>query len=763
MTEVTGAPSTWPMVAGLDALQELEFGKALELVARRAVSAQGADAVRRRRPSTSLDWIENELATVAELATVERQGEGFEPAAVPELTATLKVLATEGSVLEPVALAELMRAIEAMRLVHGGLRRLEPFASRVAALRVETPPLDLSRALERALEPDGTIKEGASPELRRARNRVREVRGRLVQLLQGIARDLGSSGDDVDVTVRGGRYVIPVRRDARSRVQGLVHDESSSGATLFVEPVAAVDLGNELRAAEADEARVLLALLRQLTERARGAYDRLAAGYEMCIRADDLYARARYMVDVDAAAPTLAAAPAALRIRRGFHPIVLDEVAEAVPFDLEMAPDQRTLLVSGPNAGGKTVLLKGVALVCAFAQSGIVPPVGAGTLLPLFQRLFVDIGDHQSIAESLSTFSAHVATLKTILAQADASSLVVLDEVGGGTDPWEGAALAGAVLTALTERASLTLATTHLTQLKDLAAARSGFLNASLQFDARTLSPTYRLSVGRPGRSYGLAIARRLGLPEDVLAAAEELMPEGVRRLEAALAAVEAAEADLRRREGEVAVGRAHLQQATSAMDRDRLELRERLTQVRARERALELEGRVQARRFLLEARRRVEEALGLARAAVNEATAREARRLVEEGVEAEAEALKKLEGRGWRIRAPGEGVDRKAPPKIVPMRSTTPVSAPVASASAPSEIDLRGMTADEAEAAVVTAIDAAVIADLPWLRIIHGKGTGVLRSAVAAALARERRVASFRLAPPNQGGTGVTIAELGP
>ncbi len=763
MTEVANTPSVSPAVATAAALAELEFERVLDVVARRAVSDLGAEAVRHRRPITSVPLIEAELTRVAQLAGALRDGGGFSPIPVPDLTGTLDALGVPGGVLEAAALTQLARALEGMRKVRAALLELEPDAPAVAALAVEIPPRGLEQALNQALEPEGSVKEDASPEIRKARRRVRDVRDRLVAELRGLARqmaDAGVAADDADVTVRGGRYVIPVRRDARSRIEGIVHDESSSGATLFVEPVRVVSLGNDLRAAEADEARAVLALLRALTERARAVTDLIEAGWRMCIRVDDLYARARYMVDVDGHVPAVEPAPGTLRIRRGFHPLVLEESPHPVPFDLDLAVQDRTLLVSGPNAGGKTVLLKAIALSGALVQSGVVPPVGPKSQLPIFGRIFVDIGDHQSIAESLSTFSARITTLRGILQETDDASLVLIDEVGAGTDPFEGAALASAVLTALTRRGTTTVATTHLSQLKDLAAREQGFVNASLQFDSEQLSPTYRFQQGKPGRSYGLAIARRLGFPTEVLELAERLVPESVRRLEAALADVEAASQALEAREATLAAAEARLEKAQRVMERAQGELTRRVEEIERREVALEREGREQARRFLLEARKRVEEALGVARAAVSEATAKEARRLVEDGVRAEADALARLAGRGWRLTGQREKGARKLPSQ--PAAPTPKVGMSVPMEATATEIDLRGLTAAEAEAAVVSAIDGAVMADLPMLRIIHGKGTGVLRATVVQILKRDRRVSAYRLAPPLEGGSGVTIAEFG-
>ncbi len=726
-----------------------------------------------RQPLADVEFVREELATVWELARELHERGRFQPLAIPDLTEMLEQLAIDGSVLDGTQLHALQSGLAGMREVAGQLAALNEDAPRVAGLGVEIPPRRLEQAIERAIEPDGRVKDDASPALKRARRRLRDARERLVTMLQGHLRDLSPHDGEAEVTLRGGRYVIPVRAERRGRVQGIVHGESSSGATLFVEPAEAVELGNELNACEAEEARETLAVLRALTEEARPFAPQIEDGLAMCVAADDCYARARYALVSEASLPRLSEAPAPPAIRQGLHPLLLAESGDAVPFDLVLEEAETTILVSGPNAGGKTVLLKAVGLLSAVAQAGVIPPVGPETTLPVFQRIFTDIGDHQSIDASLSTFSAHVARLKAILEEADASSLVLLDELGGGTDPIEGAALAGAVMLALNARQPVTVATTHLGQLKELAADTPGVVNASLEFDQATLAPTYRLLKGKPGRSYGLAIARRMGLPADVLARAEELTPAQARTLDAMLAELERREAELGRREEEVADTQARLTRESSAAQSQRSELEQRLAAIGERERELEREGREQARRFLLEARKRVEEALGTARAAVSEATAKEARRLVEEGVQEEADALKKLEEQGWKVRGAGNGeggtgrVAASQPKKG--SRGAERQRGVAAEASFPvppdtevsSELNLRGMRVEEAEAEVLAALDAAVVADLPFLRIIHGKGTGVLRSVVQELLTRDRRVARFRLAPPEHGGSGVTIAEF--
>ncbi len=544
-----------------------------------------------------------------------------------DITKSLELLAVPGSALEAAALAELTIALAAMRVVAADLKRLGTThdARRTISLRVDPPPKELETRLVQSISPDGQVLDGASRELARARQRVREARQRVIDRLGAILGSLDQSerAPDAAVTIRGGRYVIPIRNTARARVGGIVHDESATRSTVFVEPPEIIELGNELRAAESAEQREVLRVLRELTDLLRPHMTTIAAAWEMCVAFDDLCARARYAVEVNGFVPEIGGH---VKIRGGRHPL-LDH---PVPFDLELFPDEFTVLVSGPNTGGKTVLIKAVGLLALLAQSGVIPPIGPHSSLPVFMRVFADIGDRQSIAASLSTFSAHVAALREILDGAGPGSLVLLDEIGSGTDPAEGGALAAATLKTLTRRRAITLATTHLGALKQLAAETVGIVNASLQFDAETLTPTYRLLKGVPGRSYGLAIARRLGLANDVLAEAERAVPDAERTLDRLLASVEARGRDIDARAAELETQAAQLD-----VERQNLaDLEELEAQLRAREKALDKDARERARAYLLEARKTVETALAQARAAVTEATAREARRIVEEAIE---------------------------------------------------------------------------------------------------------------------------------
>jgi DNA mismatch repair protein MutS2 len=577
------------------------------------------------------DPIRAALAQVAELAALMLTDDAIRAEAVGDLASTLELLAVPGSALEGPALAGVTLALSAARVTAADLKRLAPDAPRTAALRVEPPPKELETRLRAAIAPDGTVLDGASRDLARARQQVREARQRLVQKLEKMlsALDPAERAPDAAVTLRGGRYVIPIRSTARSRVGGIVHDESATRSTVFVEPPEVIELGNDLRAAESAEQREVLRVLRELTDALRPHQAALAAAWEMCIAFDDLCARARYAVEVNGFVPAIGDGP--VSIRSGRHPLL---GTEAVPFDLTLAPDEFTILVSGPNTGGKTVLIKAVGLLCLMAQSGIVPPIGPQSSLPVFTEVFADIGDRQSIAASLSTFSAHVAVLRGILERAGARSLVLLDEIGSGTDPAEGGALASATLKALTRRRAVTLATTHLGALKRLAAETVGIVNASLQFNAETLTPTYRLLKGVPGRSYGLAIARRLGVSPDVLAEAERAVPDAERTLDRLLASVEARAHEVDARAQALAAAEAVHAEDVGKLEARAAEIAEREHTLRAREKSLDADARERARAYLLEARKTVEAALGQARAAVTEATAKEARRMVEEAIE---------------------------------------------------------------------------------------------------------------------------------
>ncbi|HEU5049939.1 MAG TPA: hypothetical protein VFU00_06415, partial [Gemmatimonadales bacterium] len=445
--DLAGTPSALDDALTTDALDTIELDAVLAIVAGHAAGELAAARLRARRPTGELPWIRRELARVGEIAALFRRGDALAAEPVPDIARALARARIDGSVLDGLELARVRRVLAAARTVRDDLVRVRELAPLAAELLADLPPRPIERRLEQSLDDDGNVLDSASPALAAARKEVHAARQRLVRRLESVLRSIEpAGGSDAAVTVRGGRYVIPVRRDLRHRPGGIIHDESSSQGTLFIEPSEAVEYGNALREAEVAEERETLRVLRELTELLRPELPAVRAVFEMCLRVDELVARARYATGSAGEVPELAPAPGPLHIVDGRHPLLLGGESAVIPFDLTLDEGERTLLVSGPNTGGKTVLLKAVALFAAMAQCGIVPPVGPGTRLPVFSRFAADIGDRQSIAASLSTFSAHVRTLGAILAEADDASLVLLDEVGSGTDPAEGAALAAAAL-----------------------------------------------------------------------------------------------------------------------------------------------------------------------------------------------------------------------------------------------------------------------------------------------------------------------------
>ena len=792
------------------ALVVLEFLRVLDLVAERAQSALGADRVRALTPRTDRHWLEAEHARVAAMRAMREGDHPWHPEPVPDVTAPLARLRVAGSRWTAEELQQGGQLLRSARLTREALRDekrpavaravLEPFIDRLLSQRI------VEDAIDRTFDDDGQVRDDASPELKRLRRELRKSEGALVRILERVMAGLATHHRPVDlsITVRNGRYVIPVRREGRGAVGGIVHDASATGGTLFIEPPAAVEFGNRMRELEAAEHEEIERILAELTERVRPLREPMIASLDALTELDSLYARARFADDFECASGTLAAPGEGFAIVRGRHPLLVAQGIPVVPFDLSMDPDEHTLLVSGPNTGGKTVLLKALGLISALAQSGVPAPVGPASRIAVVDDFFADVGDEQSIEASLSTFSAHLKNLAEIVRSATADSLVLIDELGSGTDPQEGAALGWAILESLTQRRTTTVATTHLGTLKELASQQPGVVNASLQFDAAALAPTYRLVKGIPGRSYGISIARRLEMPEAIVARAEERIPQNERDTRDLLERLEIRERELTAREAEM----------TTVLDDGRWRLTEvvrRERSVRDRERELERAARQEARRYVLDARHDIERTIRELKAAGAEAidsAGRDARRRAERLASQQAEALEALDAEARRVEADPEApaaapgalaagvrvavgtldgklgriVDLRGSDAVVavgslkltvPLGALTRVEERRAEATAvgwrgdlpeahvPSEIDLRGLRADEAESLVMQAIDSAVLADLRMLRIIHGKGTGALRERVSEMLKKDSRVTNFRLGAWNEGGAGVTVAEL--
>lgn len=640
------------------ALEVLEFARLLDHVAGYASSTPGAGRIRALRPlavggtrperEDALAALRAEHARVAAMRALVDGEAPWRPEAVPDLVDAFPRLRVEGASWNGRELRLAIVLLQSSRRTQGALRDdKRPVAARAAlaalADRLIARPAIEAR-LERVLTEDGELRDDASPALRRLRKEMRGAEGELVRLLERLMARLEPHHrvDDASVTLRNGRYVIPVRREGRVSLGGIVHDSSQSGQTVFVEPPAAVEAGNRIRELEVEEREECERIFRELTDELRPEREALADALDALTTLDALYGRARYALEARCADAELAAARDGFHVRDGRHPLLLAQGVGVVPFDLEMAPGERTLLVSGPNTGGKTVLLKALALGSLMVQSGIPAPVGPESRVPCFDDVFADIGDEQSLQASLSTFSAHLRHLTEILDRASSDSLVLVDELGSGTDPLEGAALGGAILEELTRRGTTTIATTHLGALKELAGEVPGVVNASLQFDAELLAPTYRLIKGIPGRSYGLAIARRLRMPASVLERAEARVPQLERDLSALLADVERRSESLTRRETDVVTRQEDVQTRT-----ERVAERERT--VAGRERDVERQARTEARHYLLDARQEVERTireLKAAGAVAIDATAAEARRAVEQRAAGELSALAALSAR---------------------------------------------------------------------------------------------------------------------
>jgi DNA mismatch repair protein MutS2 len=714
---------------------------------------------------------------------------------IPDIRPVLARGAAEGSALEGVELVRLISALDAGPRVQAWGRAIRPVAGAVARLTDDLPRLtELRDTLRPALEDDGSLTDRASPRLRQLRQQIRDRRRRLVADLE---RMLAAEGDrlfaDRFVTVRHGRYVLPVRAEARQRVRGIVHDRSQSGQTIFVEPEGLIEANNDLVQALREEEQETARILAELTAAVRARLDDLERLVAALGQIDWLFARAHAAVRMDASAPVIdLAGRVALRAAR--HPLLLaqawrDPARTVVPVDVELSPDRPLLLITGPNAGGKTIALKTLALCALMAQVGCHVPAAEGSRLPVFERLYAIIGDEQSVAENLSTFSAFVKQIREVLDGADSRSLVLVDELGAGTDPDEGAALARAILETLADRGTLVAATTHLEPLRAFASTEPRARNASVEFDTRTLAPTFRLRYDIPGQSYALAIAGRLGLSPELIARAQGHRSTDAARMSQLIAQLDEAtrsEAEralaLERRERESTARLAAAQEA------------ERGAAARARE--IVERAKAEAARLLIDVRRAVSAewerlkrtepsrpALDGSRRRLREVGARVAPAPVAPDAEAVAlapgmaVAAEHLGLRGQLVAIAGDSATVRAGSISVrvPVSALRPAAANGVSNPAPArdrqvaapartiapELMLIGRTTAEVQDLVEKYLDNAFMAGVAHVRLVHGKGTGALRKAVRGVLSDHPLVASFRDGEPGEGGAGATVAAL--
>ncbi len=773
-------------------LELLEYPAALELIASRCRTHAAADMARQLRPSSQGDTVRQLGAETADGRRL-LHSEAVLLGGVSDCRPSV-VRARQGGAMSPAELFTLAEALRGLRLTKRAIEQTRPALIALSELSRRLPLAGELEAAIRAAVDEAGVRDQASAKLAQLRAQIQrgeaEIRRRLETLIH--SGETAKMLQEPLVSQRQGHWVIPVRAEFRSQLPGIVHDVSQSGATLFVEPAWAVELANrleEVRRQEQDEVeRICLALSVQVAAQ----HLVLTDGFAAALQLDLALARAE-LAEAWQAEPAEMGEDGCFVLRDARHPLLRGRV---VPISVELTPEVRMVMITGPNTGGKTVALKTCGLLALLHQTGCQLPVGPGCRLPVFARVLADIGDDQSIAQSLSTFSSHMRRIILILNQVRPWSLVLLDELGAGTDPEEGAALAGSVVLELLEQQVLGLATTHYPELKAMALVTPGLVNASVTFDLATLSPTYELQIGVPGRSQAFAIASRLGLAERIVARARSRVQTDRLAMEDVIAELEAE----RRRQAEMR------QETESRLNQARGdEQRAREFSEEARRRAVESrdQSRREAQTLLLEARRELSQALREIRRAQQEKGAVEAleevrQRLLawderladpsrpepapqpdrpELAVGAEV-ALERL-GRSGRL----VEVDRERQEAVVevgalrlrlPLADLQPGSRERAAERAgwnqislakaqniSPELHLIGLRVDEALSLLDKYLDDAQLAGLERVRIVHGKGSGSLRRAIHEALALYPAVRHYATAEPAAGGSGVTVVEL--
>jgi DNA mismatch repair protein MutS2 len=799
----------------------LEYPKILNRLAGYCAFEASAEKARNLNPSNDLVEARRRLAETSEALTLLSTHADLTIGGARDVRAPVD-LANHGGVLTQQELLDIKYTLIAGRTLARTFGRLASQCPNLADIASQLPPpLSLVEAVTRSISDRGDILDSASAKLEATRRDLRIAHDRLLTKLQRMVSDPRNTPylQEALITQRDGRYVLPLRAEFKGRIRSIVHDQSASGATLFVEPIAVVELNNqyrELLLTERDEERRILAELSQQV--GMHAYEILQT-VEIIAELDLALARGKYAEDSHSTEPVLHP----IQPRESRHPGTVIRLYDArhplldrqtvVPIDVDLDSQTYAMVITGPNTGGKTVTLKTIGLLALMAQSGLHIPVARGSEISLFEKIYADIGDEQSIEQSLSTFSGHVTNIRRILEHADRSSLVILDELGAGTDPTEGAALARAILQFVLERGVTTLVTTHHPELKSFAHSTPGVVNASVEFNLETLQPTFHLTIGLPGRSNALAIAQRLGLPDEIIAAARaELSPDDLRaedllneihhQRDFARQARATAEKSLR----EAEAMRGELSKRLDKIEDERrtiLEQARRDAELQMEEVQTEI---AEVRRELARARQPVEaiQAIEAKAEAIEETVLQPAERVVpavrmptrreirlgdrvrlrslgmqgvigslgEEEAEIQVgmlrvrarladlelvggavitdEVVSSTPGRGLGVQDKQVTVDRSQPRKD----DLLPISPGI-------ELDLRGRRVDDALEALDRYLDTAFYAGLPFVRIIHGKGTGRLREVVRQALHDNTHVKSYEPGGEKEGGEGVTVARL--
>jgi len=775
-------------------LRILEFAKIRERIASRTVTRAGRELAEALLPSGDVETVRAALAETVEAEELTRDGEV--PLRGTHDVRDMVQRAFIGSVLGPEELLGLRDTLAAIRRCKGYVhtrRDRVPGLGELARTMATFEPLE--EAIGQVIAGDGSIPDGASRELARIRREQRAMQSRVREKLEDLLRGPQARMlQDPLITTRGDRYVVPVRAEHKGHFPGVLHDQSSSGATAFMEPLAVIPLGNRLRELQIEERDEVQRLLAALSAQAGAQADPIRWAYEALGRIDFAVAKALLAASMRGVPPAIRA-DGALRFMEARHPLLSGEV---VPIDVWLGGEFTSLVITGPNTGGKTVTLKTVGLLTLMAQSGLYLPAAAGSEAAVFAQVFADIGDEQSIEQSLSTFSSHMGAIVGILRQLRGSALVLLDEIGAGTDPTEGVALARALIEHLHHRGARTVVTTHYSELKTLAYTHPGIQNASVEFDTETLRPTYRLLIGLPGRSNALTIAARLGLDPAVVEQARGFVGTQAVEIDRVLSDIEAD-----RRAYEVELGEAARARAEAEATRARLD--SELARLRAERQKIVGRLRDEAETLLGRARREIEAIIDALKSASAHDAAREARgrlRALAESLTAPepeedapapepGEALEavhpgqrvfirslrrtgtvvavpeargdiEVETGGMRVKVGLDGLRAAAPDASVEAAERPRGGREIdAGEPVPLSLSLRGLRVDEALISLDKYLDDAFVARYRHVTVVHGKGTGALRRAVHEFLSHHPHVRSFRLGERGEGESGATVVEL--
>jgi len=794
----------------------LEFDKLRELLRRRTTCVLGRRAIDALAFSQDVAALERQFALIREAREWLRSGRDLGFGALSDPAVWLAKIEGPGASLEPQEFLEAASLLETASWLRVQFREqasefplLAERAGKLADFR------DGLAAIRRCVLPNGEISDDASPALRRIRASIVSTRDGIQRVLKQLLRSRNAESGEDYVTLRNDRFVIPVRAENRRSVPGVVHGASSTGQTVFLEPFETVEANNQLVQLAEDESAEILRILRGLTARLLRELPLLVAATDAIQLLDGVFARGRFAREFDAAFPEFSA-DGMLQLESARHPVLEDKLKREqraiVPMTLSLNREERLLVISGPNTGGKTVALKTTGLAALAAQCAI-PVAAQRAVLPPFDRVLVDIGDEQSIAADLSTFSAHMLNLKSILETAGPESLVLVDEMGTGTAPEEGAALAVALLDEFRAKGSMVLATTHHDRLKSYASTAPGVVNAAVEFDDVNLRPTYRLMVGVPGVSSGIAIARRLGFAEPLIARARELLSPESREAADLIAYLHCSREELDRMRRQMSdeqraleTERAGLRTEWASRQQKRIRdleaefahmqkrFEENVARVveAVRERELRAQVEKTARRKLGEARSEAREELnaavvgtisdsqsdlGVTSAGIGNVQAE----LLQAGAKIRVRGfskpviLRRIEGRNAEIEA-GPLRMKIATDEIVGVEAVSPGKAPAtpvsgpgpsvrvsAPSSAANEINVIGQTVEQATEQVDKFLDDAALARLPSVRIIHGHGTGALRRGLSDFLRTHPLVATHTSEAPERGGKAVTVVELRP